>query len=43
LDKFEIPLKNLIRHADISPGRKTDCAPSAQAALLTTLKQILPP
>jgi N-acetyl-anhydromuramyl-L-alanine amidase AmpD len=43
LDKFEIPLKNLIRHADIAPGRKTDCSPAAQKQLLTTLKQILSP
>jgi N-acetyl-anhydromuramyl-L-alanine amidase AmpD len=43
LDKFQIPLKNLIRHADVSPGRKTDCSPAAQKQLLTTLKQILRP
>jgi N-acetyl-anhydromuramyl-L-alanine amidase AmpD len=41
LGDFKIPLKNIIRHADISPGRKTDCSPAAHTALLQTLRKVL--
>ena len=41
LDQFDIPITHIIRHADISPGRKNDCAPSAQSALLAALQKIL--
>ena len=41
LDKFKIPLSHLLRHADIAPGRKTDCAPLAAAQLHAALQRIL--
>jgi N-acetyl-anhydromuramyl-L-alanine amidase AmpD len=41
LDKFNIPLSHLLRHADIAPRRKTDCAPLAAAQLHAALQRIL--
>jgi N-acetyl-anhydromuramyl-L-alanine amidase AmpD len=41
LDEYHIPLSNIIRHADISPGRKDDCSPAAQAALIAALNRVL--
>ena len=41
LDEYHIPLSNIIRHADISPGRKDDCSPAAHAALLAALNRVL--
>ena len=41
LDKFHIPLSHLLRHADIAPRRKTDCAPLAAAQLHAALQRIL--
>jgi N-acetyl-anhydromuramyl-L-alanine amidase AmpD len=38
LDQYRIPLKNIIRHADVSPGRKNDCSPTAHRQLLTLLR-----
>lgn len=39
LDEYHIPLSNIIRHADIAPGRKDDCSPAAHAALLAALNR----
>ena len=39
LDEYHIPLANIIRHADVSPGRKDDCSPAAHAALIAALNQ----
>jgi N-acetyl-anhydromuramyl-L-alanine amidase AmpD len=36
-----IPLANILRHADVSPGRKNDCSPAAHAALLAALNRVL--
>jgi N-acetyl-anhydromuramyl-L-alanine amidase AmpD len=41
LREHHIPLANILRHADISPGRKTDCSPAAHAALLAALNKVL--
>jgi N-acetyl-anhydromuramyl-L-alanine amidase AmpD len=41
LRENHIPLANIIRHADISPGRKNDCSPAAHAALLAALNRVL--
>jgi len=42
LEDFDIPLKNIIRHEDIAPGRKDDCSPAAQSALLAALRKVAP-
>lgn len=39
LDEYHIPLSHIIRHADVSPGRKNDCSPAAHAALLAALNR----
>ena len=39
LDEYHIPLSNIIRHADIAPGRKDDCSPAAHAALIAALNR----
>jgi N-acetyl-anhydromuramyl-L-alanine amidase AmpD len=39
LEDHKIPLSHILRHADISPGRKNDCSPAAHAALLAALKR----
>ena len=39
LDEYHIPLSNIIRHADVAPGRKDDCSPAAHAALLAALNR----
>jgi N-acetyl-anhydromuramyl-L-alanine amidase AmpD len=41
LDEYHIPLSNIIRHADVAPGRKDDCSPAAHAALLAALNRVL--
>ncbi len=41
LDEYHIPLSNIIRHADVAPGRKDDCSPAAQAALIAALNRVL--
>ena len=41
LDEYHIPLSNIIRHADVSPGRKDDCSPAAHAALIAALNRVL--
>ena len=41
IEDHKIPLANLLRHADVSPGRKDDCSPAAHLALLTALKRIV--
>jgi N-acetyl-anhydromuramyl-L-alanine amidase AmpD len=41
LRENNIPLANILRHADISPGRKNDCSPAAHAALLAALNKVL--
>jgi N-acetyl-anhydromuramyl-L-alanine amidase AmpD len=41
LRENNIPLANILRHADISPGRKDDCSPAAHAALLAALNKVL--
>ena len=40
LEDFDIPLKNILRHEDIAPGRKDDCSPAAQSALLAALRKV---
>lgn len=39
MDEYHIPLSNIIRHADVAPGRKDDCSPAAHAALLAALNR----
>ena len=39
MDEYHIPLSNIIRHADVSPGRKDDCSPAAHAALIAALNR----
>jgi N-acetyl-anhydromuramyl-L-alanine amidase AmpD len=41
LREHHIPLANILRHADIAPGRKDDCSPAAHAALLAALNKVL--
>ena len=41
LRENHIPLANILRHADLSPGRKDDCSPAAHAALLAALNRVL--
>jgi N-acetyl-anhydromuramyl-L-alanine amidase AmpD len=41
LRENHIPLANILRHADVSPGRKDDCSPAAHAALLAALNKVL--
>jgi N-acetyl-anhydromuramyl-L-alanine amidase AmpD len=41
LDEYHIPLSNIIRHADIAPGRKDDCSPAAHAALIAAFNRVL--
>jgi N-acetyl-anhydromuramyl-L-alanine amidase AmpD len=41
LDEYHIPLSNIIRHADVSPGRKDDCSPAAHSALIAALNRVL--
>jgi len=41
LEDYDIPLKNILRHEDIAPGRKNDCSPAAQSALLSALRKVL--
>ena len=41
LEDYDIPLKNILRHEDIAPGRKDDCSPAAQSALLSALRKVL--
>ena len=41
LDEYHIPLSNIIRHADIAPGRKDDCSPAAHSALIAALNRVL--
>ena len=41
LDEYHIPLSNIIRHADIAPGRKDDCSPAAHSALIASLNRVL--
>jgi N-acetyl-anhydromuramyl-L-alanine amidase AmpD len=41
LRENNIPLANILRHADVSPGRKDDCSPAAHAALLAALNKVL--
>jgi len=41
LRENNIPIANILRHADVSPGRKDDCSPSAHAALLAALNRVL--
>ena len=41
LEDHGIPLRNILRHADVSPGRKDDCSPAAHLALLTALKRVI--
>ncbi len=37
LKDYKIPPANIIRHADVAPGRKDDCSPAAREALLSYL------
>lgn len=41
LRENNIPLANILRHADVSPGRKDDCSPAAHAALIASLNRVL--
>ena len=41
LRENNIPLANILRHADISPGRKNDCSPAAHAALIAAFNRVL--
>lgn len=41
LDEYHTPLSNIIRHADVAPGRKDDCSPAAHTALIAALKRVL--
>ena len=39
LEDHKIPLSHILRHADVSPGRKNDCSPAAHAALIAALNR----
>lgn len=41
LDEYHIPLSNIIRHADVAPGRKDDCSLAAHSALIAALNRVL--
>jgi N-acetyl-anhydromuramyl-L-alanine amidase AmpD len=41
MDEHHIPLSNILRHADVAPGRKTECSPAAHSALLAALNKVL--
>jgi N-acetyl-anhydromuramyl-L-alanine amidase AmpD len=37
ITKYEIPLWNIVRHADVAPGRKIDCSIVAARKLRDTI------
>jgi N-acetyl-anhydromuramyl-L-alanine amidase AmpD len=39
--EFDIPVRNMIRHADVSPGRKNDCSLQALDAMRTIMNRII--
>jgi N-acetyl-anhydromuramyl-L-alanine amidase AmpD len=39
--EFEIPVKNIIRHADVAPGRKNDCSLQALDAMRMIMARII--
>ena len=41
LEEHQIPLSHILRHADIAPGRKTDCSPFAHRQLVAALRRAL--
>jgi N-acetyl-anhydromuramyl-L-alanine amidase AmpD len=41
LEEHQIPLSHIVRHADIAPGRKTDCSPEAHRQLVAALRRAL--
>jgi N-acetyl-anhydromuramyl-L-alanine amidase AmpD len=41
MDEYGIPESNIIRHADVAPGRKNDCSPLALAAVKGIVKRAM--
>lgn len=41
IEDYHIPLSNILRHADVAPGRKDDCSKTAHASLLAALNQVI--
>lgn len=41
MDEYKIPPANIIRHADVSPGRKNDCSPQALIAMRAIIERII--
>lgn len=41
IEDYHIPLSNILRHADVAPGRKDDCSKTAHASLLAALNQVV--
>jgi N-acetyl-anhydromuramyl-L-alanine amidase AmpD len=41
MQEFDIPVRNIIRHADVAPGRKNDCSLQALDAMRTIMAKIL--
>jgi N-acetyl-anhydromuramyl-L-alanine amidase AmpD len=41
MSEFDIPVKNIIRHADVSPGRKNDCSLQTLDAMRMIMARIL--
>ena len=39
--EFDIPVRNIIRHADVSPGRKNDCSLQALDAMRKIMAKII--
>jgi N-acetyl-anhydromuramyl-L-alanine amidase AmpD len=40
MSEYDIPVRNMIRHADVSPGRKNDCSLQALDAMRTIMNRI---
>jgi N-acetyl-anhydromuramyl-L-alanine amidase AmpD len=41
INEYNIPVTNIIRHADVSPGRKNDCSPQALSAIRAIVSKII--
>jgi N-acetyl-anhydromuramyl-L-alanine amidase AmpD len=41
MSQFDIPVRNIIRHADVAPGRKNDCSVQALDAMRAIMGRVL--
>jgi len=39
--EYDIPVRNIIRHADVTPGRKNDCSLQALDAMRAIMGKII--